>query len=421
MESSTRLVKVSHLIEITYEKMQSLGYCKGYLRRISYSYKLFQAYADKNEIRYYNETLAFAFLHEYCKIFTDDNVNHEKYQSRKRAIAKLDEMYKYNLISAKKLFSRKTYIFHGCLKPSIESYLEYKSKILSDARLQSIKMYLERFSLYISMIDNIQSQSDMKHNHIIDFIHDCFKYTHNTLYAIAVCTRQYLQYLENDGFTKEKLFLFIPKIHKRRNQSFPHAFTQSQTTALLESITSNNAKERRDYAMILLAARVGLRASDIANIKFSNIDWEKNKINIVQQKTGTPVKIPLLKDVGEAIINYVKNGRPEVSDPHIFIRETTPHLKISGSSLHMIIDGYLKRAKIKIPSGQKHGPHALRHSVATRLLENDIPISTIKEILAHKSTDTTKIYLKVAQHQLLQCALEVIPSIGTDNNAHMQS
>jgi site-specific recombinase XerD len=73
----------------------------------------------------------------------------------------------------------------------------------------------------------------------------------------------------------------------------------------------------------------------------------------------------------------------------------------------MIVDGYLKRAKIKIPAGKKHGPHALRHSIATLLLENNIPISTIKEILSHKSSETTKIYLKIAQKQLLECALEV--------------
>jgi len=73
----------------------------------------------------------------------------------------------------------------------------------------------------------------------------------------------------------------------------------------------------------------------------------------------------------------------------------------------MIVDGYLKRAKIKIPTGKKHGPHALRHSLATLLLENNIPISTIKEILAHQSTETTKIYLKVSEKQLLQCALDV--------------
>ena len=158
---------------------------------------------------------------------------------------------------------------------------------------------------------------------------------------------------------------------------------------------------------LLLAARVGLRSSDIINLKFSNINWEKNEINLVQQKTKTPLTLPLLKDVGEAIINYIKNGRPNIEDQHIFIREAKPYMKLSSSSLHMIVDGYLKRAKIKIPTGKKHGPHALRHSLATLLLENNIPISTIKEILAHQSTETTKIYLKVSEKQLLQCALDV--------------
>jgi len=167
--------------------------------------------------------------------------------------------------------------------------------------------------------------------------------------------------------------------------------------------------------MLLLAARIGLRASDITNLKFNNIDWEKNQISIVQQKTKAPLTLPLLQDVGEAIIDYIKNGRPNVDDLHIFIRESRPYIKIKASSLHMIVDGYLKRAKIKIPPGKKHGPHALRHSIATLLLENNIPISTIKEILAHKSSETTKIYLKVAQKQLLECALNVeFQSINED-------
>jgi len=163
--------------------------------------------------------------------------------------------------------------------------------------------------------------------------------------------------------------------------------------------------------MILLAARIGLRSSDIVNLKFNNINWETNQISIIQQKTNVPTTLPLLKDVGEAIINYIKNGRPKVDNQHIFIRENPPYMHLSASSLHMIVDGYLKRAKIKIPAGRKHGPHALRHSLATLLLENNIPITAIKEILSHKSTQTTKIYLKVAQTQLLQCALEV-PSLN---------
>ena len=161
--------------------------------------------------------------------------------------------------------------------------------------------------------------------------------------------------------------------------------------------------------MLLLAARLGLRSSDIVNLKFENIDWGKSEIAIIQQKTKRALRLPLLNDVGEAIINYIKNGRPNVKNSHIFIRESSPYTQLNSSSLFTIVDGYLKRANIKVPANHRHGPHALRHSLATLLLEDNIPISTIKEILAHKSTQTTKIYLKVAEKQLLQCALEVPP------------
>ena len=165
--------------------------------------------------------------------------------------------------------------------------------------------------------------------------------------------------------------------------------------------------------MLLLAARLGLRSSDIVNLKLKNIDWEKSEISLIQQKTKKALTLPLLNDVGEAIINYVKNGRPNVQDSHIFIRENKPYTHVSSSSLYTIVDQYLKRANIKVPANHRHGPHALRHSLATLLLEDNIPISTIKEILAHKSVETTKIYLKIAEKQLLRCALDV-PAIATN-------
>ena len=409
VEHSQKIITVEDLIQQTYQKMKDLGYSKGYLKKIKYSYKLFLEYCVKNDCKYYEQKLALAFLEEYCEIFSNSDLTKYNYQERKRAVAKLDEMYKYNQISSNRLFARKEYQFYGCLKQSIVQYLRWKEQSVSYARIKSIKLYLERFSLHISKIDKISNIKDLEIKHIVSFIESCSIYTHNTLYAAVACVRKYIEFLEKNKILQKKLSLQIPKINKKRARTFPNAFSKEETKALLESITNNNSKERRDYAMLLLAARVGLRASDITNLKFKNIDWERDKINLIQKKTNTPLRLPLLKDVGETIINYIKNGRPNVDDPHIFIRESKPHMKINGSSLHMIVDGYLKRAKIKIPAGKKHGPHALRHSIATLLLENSIPISTIKEILAHKSTQTTKIYLKVAQKQLLQCALDVAP------------
>ena len=402
-----RVVEVSWLIDKTYKELEILDYSIESLKKFKYSFSLFEQYAIKNDVEFYSEKLALAFLEEYCKIFSNGNDTKYVYQERKRAISKLDEMHKYNQISSKRLFAQKQYQFYVCLQDSIESYLVWKQISISQARLKSIKLYLERFSLFISKINEIKNLRDLKSEHIIKFIESCALYTNHTVYSTVVVLRGYIVYLEKNGKIKDKISIHIPKIAKKRDRSYPSAFTKDETEALLNSIKRNNSKERRDYTMILLAARVGLRASDIANLKFSNIDWENNRITLVQQKTQTPLLLPLLNDVGEAIIDYVRNGRPKIDDPHIFIREVKPYEKVKGSSFHMIVDGYLKRANIKIPAGNKHGPHALRHSLATLLVENNIPISTIKEILAHKSSETTKIYLKIAQNQLLECALDI--------------
>jgi site-specific recombinase XerD len=407
VEATQRVIEVKDLIDQTLQSMLNIGYSEKYLKQFKYSYKLFLEYSLKNSCQYYSEKLALAFLEEYCNIFSNKDVQKNTYQKRKNAISKLDEMHKYNNISSRKQFARKKYQFYGALQSSIEKYVIFKATVVSEARIRSIKLYLERFSLFVSKIDTIKQVTDLKNEHIIKFIESCSIYSDYTIYATVTSVRQYIAYLEKNEYIQEKLSTKIPKIAKKREKSYPSAFTKDETEALLNSIKRVNSKERRDYAMLLLAARIGLRASDIANLEFRNIDWDRNQINIVQQKTKTALTLPLLNDVGEAIIDYIKNGRPKVDEPHIFIRENKPYIRINGSSLHMIVDGYLKRANIKVPTGKKHGPHALRHSIATLLLENNIPISTIKEILAHKSSETTKVYLKVAQKQLLECALDI--------------
>ncbi len=402
-----KIITIARLVNVTYQKMEDLHYSEESLRQYKYSFKLFKEYAALNDLEYYTQKLALAFLEEYCGGLSQVDTNNYTFQTRKRAVAKLDEMYQYSTISSKKLSSRKEYIFKGCMKESIELYLSHQKEILSYARIKSIKLYLERFSEYIAAAPDVKTQTDLNAEHILGFVKRSSIYTDSTLYAMITCIRRYIQFLEENGILTKNLSHSIPRISKKRDRSFAKAFTKEETTQLLNSITNDNSKERRDYAMILLAARVGLRSSDIVNLKLNNINWETNQISIIQQKTNTAATLPLLKDVGEAIINYIKNGRPEVDTQYIFIRENPPYTQLNTSSLYTIVDGYLKRAKIKIPAGRKHGPHALRHSLATLLLENNIPITTIKEILSHKSTQTTKIYLKVAQAQLLQCALEV--------------
>jgi len=161
------------------------------------------------------------------------------------------------------------------------------------------------------------------------------------------------------------------------------------------------------FVIILLIARLGLRSSDVANLRFSNIDWENEIIRLTQVKTGNPLELPLLQDVGESIIMYLKNVRPKTESDHIFIRQVSPYTDFKPAAVGALVRHHLLKTGIHL-EGKKKGSHVLRHSLARRLLEHKIPLPVISEILGHTNTETTMTYLRIDIAELRKCALEVL-------------
>lgn len=199
----------------------------------------------------------------------------------------------------------------------------------------------------------------------------------------------------------------IPSIHYNRYPKIPSAYTKKEVEQILSVIDRSNPKGKRDYVAILLASKLGLRSSDIRTLTFKDILWEDNKIEKYQQKTGNHLSLPLLEDVGMALIDYIKNGRPETDAQTIIVRHVPPYDSVSSTCLYGIVSKYMKEAKIPAPPHKKRGPHALRHSLASSLLEADTPLPVISEILGHVDTDTTTVYLSIDIQRLRQCALAV--------------
>ena len=158
--------------------------------------------------------------------------------------------------------------------------------------------------------------------------------------------------------------------------------------------------------MILLVARLGLRTMDIKHLKLDNLKWQDNRIELIQSKTSKPLTLPLLPDIGWAIIDYLKNGRPKVESPYVFLRHLAPLEPFSDEDhLHQIVVKYMRLAKIPICPQKKRGMHSLRHTLVSRLLEENTPLSVISDILGHVSSDSTAVYLKVNIDMLRECAL----------------
>jgi integrase len=231
---------------------------------------------------------------------------------------------------------------------------------------------------------------------------------------ILMTLRVFLRYLCAEGLlqnNREEYWMSILKLRPIRQPKIPSVYSREEVERLINAIDRGNPQGKRDYAMILLAARYGLRVSDIIGLRYCNLDWTNNRIVLLQQKTGKKVELPLSEEVGNAIIEYLKFGRSDVNEPYVFITVNAPYGKLTGAGMNRTITDYMRQADIGFEE-RRHGPHALRHSLASNLLSLNESMPVISEILGHADTESTMCYLRVDFNQLKQCALEVpcVPS-----------
>ncbi len=161
--------------------------------------------------------------------------------------------------------------------------------------------------------------------------------------------------------------------------------------------------------MILLASRLGLRIGDIRNLKLHDLDWNKKQISIIQHKTQKALLLPLPEDVGWAVIDYLKNGRPVTESPNVFVHHRPPYDAFPvTSTLNHIFSSVMVRTGLPPEKNTNVGWHTFRRSLATNLLQNNVEINTISEILGHSDPDIAgKYYVRLDLESLKKCALEV--------------
>lgn len=195
-------------------------------------------------------------------------------------------------------------------------------------------------------------------------------------------------------------------VQARKQARIPSVWTKDELDTLIGAIDRGNPKGKRDYAIILLACVLGLRVTDIKNLTFDCFLWEEKKLIFTQSKTREIVTLPIPSEVGWAVIDYLKYGRPKVDSPVVFIRHLAPFRPFSeGDHLYQLIRDYMRIAHL--PTLKKHrGMHSLRHTAASRMLEHDTPLAVISDILGHTDTDSTAVYLKVDIHKLKECCLD---------------
>ena len=219
---------------------------------------------------------------------------------------------------------------------------------------------------------------------------------------LTTALRSFFRYARARGYITLDLSAAVPAVANWSMPSIPRAISTEQVRHLLSRCGRHTAMERRDYAIILLLARLGLRASEVVKLELDDINWEAGCLH-VQTKGGQQTELPLPVDAGEAIASYLQHGRPHCNSRRVFLRAKAPIRGFLGPcAISSIVRHVLERTGTSAPT---KGAHQFRHGLASEMLHRGASLDEIGEVLGHRSLETTKIYIKVDIDALRTLAL----------------
>ena len=287
----------------------------------------------------------------------------------------------------------------------LDFLLLMRSKRLVEKTLKNYKWYLYELQeyLYENEILEIQQISPMS---IMLYCSHMPQGHPGAKHAALCIIRRFLRYAYDNKKTNADLSLVVPHDNYIHQPKLPSIYTKKEVEKILATTDRSTETGKRNYAILLMIVRLGLRASDVRLLQFDNIKWVMNTITFEQQKTGERVELPLTIDAGEAVIDYLKYGRPATEDCHIFVEHNYPYSILKEKAVSQIANRAIIHSGIDI-GYRKHGSHALRHTMAGFLLEGKTPVPLISSILGHKDIQTTMCYLRIDVETLRQCALDV--------------
>lgn len=232
-------------------------------------------------------------------------------------------------------------------------------------------------------------------------------YQAKTVEQKLCAVRSFLRFASAEGLVDAACLVAVPAARSARQARIPSVWDPGEVARIVEAIDRDNPCGKRDYAIILLITRLGLRGVDVRRLEFADFDWAGNRLLLTQAKTSHPVQLPLLKEVGWAVIDYIRHGRPDCDCPQVFVRHLAPTGPFSDQDhLHQILVKHARVAHVPVSEERRHGMHSLRHSLATRLMEGGTPAEQIADILGHQSVRSTGVYLKSSLGLLSKCALD---------------
>jgi site-specific recombinase XerD len=268
------------------------------------------------------------------------------------------------------------------------------------------RQYLPGFMLWLHRA-GLEHLSEIRPVHLSDYLLSQHYHSPSTLTTLISVLRSFLRHLSRTGMLRDDVATTLPKLPGYKHAKIPTVWSEEEVERLLAQVDRGSPQGKRDYAILLLAARLGMRVGDLIRLQLDHLRWEERRIEFVQSKTGRPLVLPLTEEVGWALIDCLRHRPPGVAHREIFLWCHPPFCPFAhGNNLQYLITKYRRQAGIAVPPRRPGGLHVLRHSLATRLLKAGTPMTTIRDVLGHASVESTRIYTKVDLPQLKTCPLD---------------
>ena len=393
-------MKLTELIQAVAIECESLKYEKETLENFNDTWQAFKSYSENKQELFYKEQIAAQFLKELFD-YPERIPNSRIARAMIRAMRVIGDYHIFGrlLIHNGKLQSFMSEDFRQAILNFTD---QCKKRNNADQTIQRRIRVIHKFFEHLTG-SGVDACNDITPQHISSFVTGLAGYSKKTSDQYLESLRVFFKSLYFSGQRKDDLSKSVPTLYYPKQDRIPSVWSANDIEQLLSVIDRGNPKGKRDYALIFLVTQLGLRTSDVLNLKLENINWSESRIEFVQQKTGISVNLPIVEDLGMAIIDYLKYGRPKSNEPYLFLKHIQPFDRMKNG--HYLITQYLVKAGIPLKTAKHHGLHSLRHTLASRLLEQDVPLEIISSILGHTTVESTKPYLHIDIENLRKCAL----------------
>ena len=366
--------------------------------------KVIRDYCLDHGEKYYNPVLLQNYRVELDSLFANKAIKQSHYMQKRKCLERLTEYYNTGTLSWTMHKLKQRYRLHADEQNLLEEFLQTLNR--DPNTTYDYSWVVRRYLNYLRSV-GITDVTKIRQADLAGFILSCSKeVTRGSLRNILSYTKLFHEFLR-DTDRLDIPFEGLFTVSVTRETKIQQPLTTDELNLILAQIDLTNTMGKRNLAMILLGAELGLRASDIINLKLTDIDWHKKEIHIQQQKTGHSVKLPLTEKVSSALKDYILNGRRQTECEFIFLKLRPPYGKISDAvALGCMFRSYQKAAGIECSAFDGKGFHSLRRRLGKELVVDGVPIATISQVLGHRDLEVAKQYISLDSVHLQECALD---------------